>query len=386
MHLRKHYETEKTVEEINNILRHQPMVGATQLPQSFKQFRGYRVYLGPNANELAAEELAEQQRMAAPEVAPPPRIILHSILIVGYGIRDGVHYYKIKNSHGITWGVQGYGKIQRDLVYRLAYPIGPIEIKVEPEKVASPVTVIKNTKSPRIKRHEGRPKTSKSRMQFGSQGKRFGTEATTKRKHPTHESCKTNAVWGVELKPGKPFTHIFKKSREGFMSLRFTSRVATLSTGSSSMTSIVQCQVGDKKSICLCSLLPGKIEKCPLDLEFEEYHEDVTFLVVGSDNVRLSGFFYGERKDFFGDESGSDPYEEDVVDGARDDSIEFEYDMDDEDKDGSGDDDFSMYPPSRVPNSGGMGLKVVVASYYLLILIGVYTKIAETIVSFYIAG
>ncbi|KAG5583274.1 hypothetical protein H5410_053901, partial [Solanum commersonii] len=175
---------------------------------------------------------------------------------------------------------------------------------------------------------------------------------------PTHDDIddfneakkrfKTNALWGVELKPGKPFTHNFEKEQG-----RLHVSEATLSTGSTSMTSLVQCQVGDKKPICMCSLVPEKQETCPLNLEFEEDHEDVTFLVIGSHNVNLSGFFYGEREDCFGDEYGSDPYEEDVAD--TDCAIEFEYDT----EDGSTGNDFIMYPPSRVPNSTGVKIEEI---------------------------
>ncbi|XP_019253553.1 PREDICTED: peptidyl-prolyl cis-trans isomerase FKBP53 isoform X1 [Nicotiana attenuata] len=156
------------------------------------------------------------------------------------------------------------------------------------------------------------------------------------------------AFWGVELKPGKPFTHNFESERG-----RLHVSQATLGTGSTNKKSIVQCIVGDKKPIYLCSLLPEKLETCPLNLEFEE-EEEVTFLVIGSHNVHLSGFFYGESEDCCGNEYGSDLYEEDAAetDSESDDSIEFEYDTENEDEDGATDDDFRMYPPSPIPNSG----------------------------------
>lgn len=81
---------------------------------------------------------------------------------------------------------------------------------------------------------------------------------------------------------------------------------ATLGSGSSNKKSIVQCKVGDKEPIYVCSLLPQKLETCPLNLEFEE-DEDVTFSVIGSHNVHLSGFFYGESEDCCGEEYGSYP-------------------------------------------------------------------------------
>lgn len=154
------------------------------------------------------------------------------------------------------------------------------------------------------------------------------------------------AFWGVELKSGKPFTHNFEKERG-----RLHISQATLGSGSSNKKCIVQCKVGDKEPIYLCSLLPEKLETCPLNLEFEE-DDDVTFSVVGSHSVHLSGFFYRESEDCCGDEHGSD-YEEGAseTDSASDDSFEFNYDTEDEDG-STDDDDFSMYPPSPIPNSG----------------------------------
>ncbi|PHT27551.1 Peptidyl-prolyl cis-trans isomerase FKBP53 [Capsicum baccatum] len=189
---------------------------------------------------------------------------------------------------------------------------------------------------------------------------RFGTEAGRKRTHPTHSDiddineakkrCKTNALWGVELKPGKPFTLNFEKERG-----RLNVSQATLSTGSTSMTSIVQCQVGDKKAICICSLLPEKQERCLLNLEFEEDHEDITFLVIGSHSVHLSGFFYGESEDCFGDEYASDPYEEGAaeIDSESSDSIKFEDVAEDGDKDGSTDDAFKILEEEEPRDESG---------------------------------
>ena len=64
--------------------------------------------------------------------------------------------------------------------------------------------------------------------------------------------------------------------------------------------------MGDKKPIYLCSLLPDKLETCPLNLEFEE-DEEVTFSIIGPQSVHLSGFFYGDESDDE-DESDEDGY------------------------------------------------------------------------------
>lgn len=149
------------------------------------------------------------------------------------------------------------------------------------------------------------------------------------------------AFWGIEVKPGKPYSHLFDIQRG-----RLHVSQATLGTGSSTKKSIVQCNVGDKKPIYLCSLLPEKIETCQLNLEFEE-EDEVTFSVVGPHSVHLSGFFYGETED----DNGSDSYGEDIA--YTDSEAEESTDSDSEDdEDDFINDDIDMFPPSNVPNSG----------------------------------
>ncbi|KAI7726064.1 hypothetical protein M8C21_009683 [Ambrosia artemisiifolia] len=131
------------------------------------------------------------------------------------------------------------------------------------------------------------------------------------------------AFWGVELKPGKPYVHQYDDERG-----RLRLSQATLGSGKSKEKAVVVCNVGDKKPIYLCSLLPRKMETCSLNIEFEEY-EEVTFSVEGPHSIHISGFFYGEKPDSDGDDYESDSDEDSSFEGAEigsEDDSEFDFD------------------------------------------------------------
>ncbi|XP_078445856.1 uncharacterized protein LOC144714922 isoform X2 [Wolffia australiana] len=110
------------------------------------------------------------------------------------------------------------------------------------------------------------------------------------------------SFWGVEVKPGKPYTHIHDNLRG---SLRLSQ--VTLGDGQGSQRSVLQCNVGDRSPVLLCSLLPDKAECCGMDLQFEESYE-VIFSVIGPRNVHLAGYFVdvaSKRRPFDGDDSES---------------------------------------------------------------------------------
>ena len=83
---------------------------------------------------------------------------------------------------------------------------------------------------------------------------------------------------------------------------------ATLGLGSSTERSIVQCSIGHKSPIFLCSLIPDKNESCPLNLEFDD-DDLVAFSVIGSRSVYLSGYFEAIEGDGIRDDYESYPFD-----------------------------------------------------------------------------
>ncbi|KAK9983149.1 hypothetical protein SO802_032674 [Lithocarpus litseifolius] len=154
--------------------------------------------------------------------------------------------------------------------------------------------------------------------------------------------------WGIEVKPGKPYPY-HSDNVEG--KLHVTQ--ATLGLGSSSAERcILQCHVGHKSPIFLCSLLPDKNETCPLSLEFQS-DDLVAFSVIGPRSIHLSGYFVANEGDGVLDDYDFDSFGEDIADTTSDKSSEFDSEDRYEDEDDFIDDsDLDMYNPSHVPNSG----------------------------------
>lgn len=152
--------------------------------------------------------------------------------------------------------------------------------------------------------------------------------------------------WGVEVVPGKPYPY---QSDDVHGKLHVTQ--ATLGNGSSTKKSVVQCLVGEKSPVFLCSLLPEKLETCSLNLEFDA-NDVVTFSVIGSRSVHLTGFIAVDGRDLIGYDSDSDSFGEDIAETDTEERST-DYDSEDDyDEDFIDDGDFQMFPPSRVPNRG----------------------------------
>ncbi|KAK9103572.1 hypothetical protein Sjap_020826 [Stephania japonica] len=152
------------------------------------------------------------------------------------------------------------------------------------------------------------------------------------------------AFFGVEVKPGKPFSHRFEALRG-----RLHISHATLGTGSSTKRCLIQCNVGDKTPILLCSLTPERNDSCQLDLEFEE-EDEVLFSVLGPHSVHLTGYYLGNAGGYGGDghDTLSDSYGEDIAETESENSSFYDSDEDEYEDDFIDDDDETdseMYPP-----------------------------------------
>ncbi|KAJ6676221.1 PEPTIDYLPROLYL ISOMERASE [Salix viminalis] len=154
------------------------------------------------------------------------------------------------------------------------------------------------------------------------------------------------SFWGIEVKPGKPYPY---HSDDVQGKLRVTQ--ATLGLGTSEERCILQCSVGHKSPIFLCSLLPGKAESCTLNLEFSD--ELVAFSVIGPRSIHLCGYFDSEKGDHLRDEYEYDSGET-IADTESDESSEYDYDdeYDDDDDFIDDDNDLQIYTSSPIPSGG----------------------------------
>ncbi|XP_038975279.1 peptidyl-prolyl cis-trans isomerase FKBP43-like isoform X2 [Phoenix dactylifera] len=155
---------------------------------------------------------------------------------------------------------------------------------------------------------------------------------------PSPSPFRAMAFWGVEVKPGNHYMHLLNDFQG-----RLRICQATLGSGSAVTKSVLQCIVGNRSLILLCSLIPNVVETCHLELEFEEDGK-VIFSVLGERSVHLSGYFLRPKILMGGDESdsyGEDIGEEDSSSYDKYDSAEDKYESDFID-----DGDLQTVPPS----------------------------------------
>ncbi|CAI8600530.1 unnamed protein product [Vicia faba] len=165
------------------------------------------------------------------------------------------------------------------------------------------------------------------------------------------------AFWGVEIKPGKPFTHQYDASRG-----RLHISMATLGLGTAITKSTLQCNVGNKSPVFLCALYPGKSESLQLNLEFEE-DGNVVLSVIGPRSIHLCGYYLA-RGHYTNTMDESESYGEDIADTETERSEHS--DEDDYDDSFIDDDGDTVFPPSPISNqeegSSDSGRKVTKGS------------------------
>ncbi|XP_015696517.1 peptidyl-prolyl cis-trans isomerase FKBP53-like isoform X2 [Oryza brachyantha] len=139
------------------------------------------------------------------------------------------------------------------------------------------------------------------------------------------------AFWGVEVKAGKPYTHRHDPSHG-----RLRICQATLGSCDSAARTVVQCNVGSKTPIILCSLNPKLAEMCHLEVELEE-DDEVVFSVLGQSSIHLSGYYIRSSGRSSAGDDESESYGEDIGESdtdkefnASDDSYESDF-IDDSD-------------------------------------------------------
>ncbi|RZC73230.1 hypothetical protein C5167_048710, partial [Papaver somniferum] len=93
---------------------------------------------------------------------------------------------------------------------------------------------------------------------------------------------------GVELEPGKPYTHSYNSS---LGRLRISQAILDPFSPNSGYVA-VHCIVGNKSPVLICLLRGGtNNESCMLDIELEEKEENVVLANRGNISVHLSGFY-----------------------------------------------------------------------------------------------
>ncbi|WJX29422.1 peptidylprolyl isomerase [Trifolium repens] len=150
------------------------------------------------------------------------------------------------------------------------------------------------------------------------------------------------AFWGVEIKPGKPFTHTYDGSKG-----RLHISMATLGLGTAITKSTLQCNVGNKSPVYLCSLYPGKTESLQLNLELEE-DGNVIFSVIGPRSIHLCGYYLAHGR-YTNTLDESESYGEDIADTETEKSVH----SDEDDYDDSfidDDSDPAVFSPSPISN------------------------------------
>ncbi|XP_057445314.1 peptidyl-prolyl cis-trans isomerase FKBP43-like isoform X2 [Lotus japonicus] len=158
------------------------------------------------------------------------------------------------------------------------------------------------------------------------------------------------AFWGIEVKPGKPFTHKCDDSK----GRRLHISMGTLGFGTANAKSTLQCNVGDKSPVYVCSLYPGHTESLQLNFELHEV-ENVTFSVIGPRSIHLCGYYLAPAP-YTNVADDSESYGVDIANTESEKSGNNDEDDDTyEDSFIDDDNDPEVFPPSPISNKAAEG-------------------------------
>jgi len=74
--------------------------------------------VGPVSIAIEADESAFQLYSSGVLTAACGTNLDHGVIAVGYGTLDGTDYYKVKNSWGASWGLDGYILLERGVAQK----------------------------------------------------------------------------------------------------------------------------------------------------------------------------------------------------------------------------------------------------------------------------
>ncbi|CAN6248811.1 unnamed protein product [Urochloa humidicola] len=164
-----------------------------------------------------------------------------------------------------------------------------------------------------------------------------------------------STFWGVEIKPGKPYTlpHSDCGGRLRLTQATLGDDVVKGEKGAGRKKCVLQCSVESKDPVYLCALVPEQSETCNLDLEFDE--DEVTFSVIGQRSVHLAGYYIADAydEDMSGSDDGSGSDEDGFLVDDDDNNVVMGYSdsEDDSDYDSESDDEEMTYDQPRGKSS-----------------------------------
>lgn len=133
-----------TVEEIWSFLQDGPLTGIISYSKTFRSWRGWDIYTGPSKEDL------EEHKSNAFRA-------YHALVITGCGTDidangSKVDYVEVKNSEGLRWGKDGFGRVALDCISDFMVPFAVVSTDEDEKSEHEEATTSKQSKSKKQKR------------------------------------------------------------------------------------------------------------------------------------------------------------------------------------------------------------------------------------------